>query len=329
MPTGIHRARAQFIALAAIIYIVAVLAARHLDPSPLIAVGALADMSITVPLLSLVILVRRGLASWTLPILLSAGGMTAGLFLIPDHLLGPLADARHAAWLGLRLLVLGLVAVRAIQALRSLRDPMAGPQPLTALRRFTGSDRLAHLLLQEIRVQRLALTGWFDPPPGDGQAFTQHRTSGLLGLVITFSLLLLAETAGLHLLLERWNPLVAWVATGGSLYALVWLAALYQSARQWPTSLRGDHLHVGAGLRGGAIVARDQIAKVEPVTQTDRRQPDYLHAAILTEPNLLLTLSSPAITVDLGGRERLVTRIGLYLDDPAAFRRAVQPTTRA
>lgn len=327
MLTGIHRARAEFLGLAAIIYIVAVLAARHLDPSPLIAAGALADMSVTVPLLSLVILVRRGLASWTLPILLSTGGMTAGLFLIPDPLLGPLAGARHTAWLGLRLLVLGLVAFRAVQALRSLRDPIAGPQPLTAIRRFTGSDPLAHMLLQEFRVQRLALTGWLCPSQVEGLAFTQHRTSSLKGLVITVALLLLAETAGLHLLLERWNPIVAWIATGGSLYALVWLVALYQSARLWPTSLHGDHLHVGAGLRGGAIVARDQIAKVEPVTHTDRRQPDYLHTAILTEPNLLLTLSSPAIAVDLGGRERPVTRIGLYLDDPAAFRRAAQPTT--
>jgi hypothetical protein len=308
---------------ASAVYVVAAIAVRHFANQPLVAFAALMDIVVSAPLLAFLLLVRRGMAAWSLPLLLAATGLSAGLILIPDASLGPFAVYRHDIWVGLRWLLLGILGARTILAVDSLRHPEDGPQPLTALRVLTGSDLLGRFLLQEARVQSLGLGGWFRKVETRGQVFTQHRTSGLTALLITFGIMLMVETVGLHLVLSLWTPLAAWTATISSLYALVWLAAVYQSVRLRPTVLNGRALTIGAGLRGEVTIDLRQIDKVEPVTAVDHRQPGYLRAAVMMEPNLLLTLKYPAMASDLAGVRTSITRIGLYVDDLTGLQRAL------
>ncbi len=321
------RARLQFLGAASLVYGAAALMARHYTHEPAVAVAALLDIMITVPVLAFFLLVRRGIAKWTLPLLLVAAGMSAGLVLVPDSSLGEFAVWRQDAWVGLRRLMLGVIGGRALLALESWRYQTDQPQPLTALKQLTGSGMLAHMLMQEAQVQRLGLLGWRRRPAQQGQIFTQHQTSSLSGLLITLAALLIAETVGLHLLLSLWNPALAWMATAASLYALVWLSALYQSVRLHPTVLDGQRLTIGAGMNGTVEIGLDQISRIDLVQSANHRQVDYLRGAVMTEANLLIALKYPAMAVDLGGRPKPVGLIGLYVDDPTGLRQAIWAAT--
>jgi hypothetical protein len=63
--------------------------------------------------------------------------------------------------------------------------------------------------------------------PGE---FSYIESSGLASLLLGLALLLAMEGVGAHLLLRAWSPRAAWVHAAANVYALVWLAALFQAA---------------------------------------------------------------------------------------------------
>ncbi|HEY2292312.1 MAG TPA: hypothetical protein VGM86_16560 [Thermoanaerobaculia bacterium] len=101
------------------------------------------------------------------------------------------------------------------------------------------------------------------------------------------------ETAALHLLLMFRHPWLAWTLTALSLWTIVWLI--------------GDYRAIGA----------------RPVVLA-KGSPGYLKLSGPGSPNVLLTFVRPVEFTGPAGIRKSFTRVGLRLDQPAEFLRALE-----
>lgn len=159
--------------------------------------------------------------------------------------------------------------------------------------------------------------------------YRSARSGSLLaGLV----LVIMVETVVLHLWLVARLPVLAWVLTASSLGVLAWLVADYRAAGMGAVRLGRDVLELHIGRRFDVRLARTDVSSA--VRPDWRDVPEagtaaaagYLNLMKPAEPNVILTLSAPTAIRLPGGFTRSAQRLGLHLDEPAAFLAAVNDT---
>ena len=110
-----------------------------------------------------------------------------------------------------------------------------------------------------------------------------------------------------------------------SVYTIVWLFGDFQALRVRPIVLGEETLFVRAGLRRDARIPLRDVESIETITLAGepKRAPDYLRCTAFGPAEIMLRLRAPARFEQMLGRPREVVRIGLAVDDEAAFRRSV------
>lgn len=279
-----------------------------------IALAATLDLTVTATLLVWWLGVRRRAVPWWIAVATLSWGVAIARAYVPHAPLGTLVAAGGAlevvtvGWLVLRIR-------RVVRGARAARD--AGP--IGALEAGLVAARIparvAAILATELAVVGLALTGWFRRP----RAGFAMRSSGWLLFAGVLGFLVVVETAAAHIALAMWKPVIAWLSTLSSAYALVWLAGDAHAIRLYPVAVAGGTLRVTVGVRWRAAIP---LAEIESVTET-RTVPEGALSLALLEPTVLVTLRAPVEVVGLLGRRRRADRLALTIDDPAGFAAAV------
>jgi hypothetical protein len=279
-----------------------------------IALGATFDLTVTATLVVWWFGVRRGALPWWSAVAALSWGVALARAHVPHAPLGALVVAGGA----LEVVTAGWLLVRirrVIRGARAARDagPIAALEAGFVAARIPA--RVAAIFASELGAVGLALTGWFRRPrPGFAM-----RSTGWLLYVGVFGFLIVVETAAAHIALVMWKPVIAWIATISSAYALVWLAGDAHAIRLYPVVVAGGTLRVTVGVRWRAAIP---LADIASVTET-HNVPDGALSLALIEPTVLVTLRAPVEVIGLLGRRRRADRIALTIDDPAAFIAAV------
>lgn len=95
--------------------------------------------------------------------------------------------------------------------------------------------------------------------------------AGKADLFVVASLLCAVEVVPLHLLLRQWSPMIAWIATGVGVYAMIWLIGLGRALRLRPVLVGRDYLYLRYGLMFQLRVPREMIAGVRRAEAGDRQ----------------------------------------------------------
>lgn len=256
---------------------------------------------------------RRAVPWWFLVVTLSWGVATARRH-VPHAPLGALV----VAGIALEVATVAWVAMRIRRVVRGARAAR-GAGPIGALEaglvasRFPA--RVAAILASEIAVVWLAVTGWFRRPrPGFAM-----RSTGWMMFAAVMGFLIAVETAAAHIALAMWQPVIAWISTVSSAYALLWFAGDAQAIRLYPIAITGGALRISVGIRWRAAIP---LADIASVTES-RSVPDGARSLALFEPTVLVTLRAPVELVGLLGIRRRADRLALTIDEPAAFIAAV------
>lgn len=284
------------------------------------------DLTIGVPLLFFFLVVRRYHLTPLAVVPVFVLSVIAANALVPPAGQGTLRVIEYALPV-VELTVFAILAYKVrgiVRAYRRLRPPAVYAQDAleAALRQELGNAQVISLLTTELILLSLAVAGWFlkfTPRPPVQAVFTTQRRSGH-GLILGFVMfILLLETVALHVVVSHWSTTVAWVLTFGSLYALVWLIGDFHAVRLQPIVLTADALHVRCGLRWRATIPWSQIEQVRRAKADDRNRKDTVNAAVMGEPRLIVVCREPVVAVGLLGRRRVVSRVGLTVDDEQGF----------
>lgn len=285
-----------FAALAATVYTAVFLIARaHAAAANAGAVGlgAALDLTITVPGLYYLLLVRRGHSSWMALIAITlAGARVAGFLLSPAEqmYLPPLK------WIAVPLEVWVLVN-------------------MARGRRYGWATRLA---AAEVAVFRyaFALRAKPQPPPAGTRAFAVKQASGYGTLAMLIMMAVVLEGVPIHLLLASWSHPAAWISTGFGAYSFLWMVALYRSLGLRPVLVGDDRVVLQVGFLWSCEFRRDVIRCVRRYAPADKGCASFV---VMNQPQWVIEFSEPVAVVGPFGRRKMASRIAVSVDDGAAF----------
>jgi hypothetical protein len=232
------------------------------------------------------------------------------------------------ATLGALELAIVVVAVRALLGARAGTD-------LPERRIARGLEallpaRIARVAAAELVIvgvaTRFLFGGWRRAVPA---GFTYHRHSGLRMMLGVLPLLAVGDVLLLELVvLPHAGAITKLVVHALSIYGLVWLVGLYATSKARPHRIADDRLTLHRGILGTVELPLGDIEAVSDVPDLyddwKRRAylVDALRADLAGDALLELRLARPA-TFEGILRDRTGTRVIVAVDDPAAFRDAI------
>jgi len=293
----------------------------------LIGLATTIDLAVTVPALCWFMLFRPGYAKWPAVLITGLVGVRAAVLLLPASEQVHLPFLR---WIGIPL-ELWVVT----RLLRRLRETDRSQDALSNIRYACAQvipyDNVARIVASEIAVFYYALFSWRAKPESRSgyRSFHYAQASGWGTLPMFLAIAVVFEAFPVHILLRHWSTLAAWICTGLDAYGLLWLAAMARAANLRPILVGADRVLFRLGLIWEAEFSRQSVASCTLIAggAPHRNSKGYLRAAVLNDPEWLIEFREPVMVQGLFGRRRAVTRIGLAVDDPAAFASAMQKSS--
>ncbi len=198
------------------------------------------------------------------------------------------------------------------------------PRRLRAASRQTLAGRIpADIFTTEVSILFYAFR-WRSGIACSSASFTSHRAAHNGSLLIALGLVLGIETAIAHYLLVGWSVTAAWLMTGLSIYALVWMIGDYRALVSRCIAVTPTHLDLCLGIRWDAMIPLSSIAEVRQIGRREAKfRQNVLVATVLGKPTILVTLREPVEAVGMYGIRRVVRDIHLSLDEPERFIRTI------
>ncbi len=300
-------------------------ALRAEDQSAVVAAAVTLDLTVVLPGLVYFLLVRSKRLPWIAIVPTFVVGYAVAMATLPE--------AHHGVLDAIRLLAIpaeiGLVAYLALLARKTFKRASRAEGDFATRFRFAARDALqaripADILTTEVSILYHAFR-WRRPPPDSEGSFTVHREANYLTVVIGLTMVLLVETVALHALVWLWSATAAWILTGLSLYAYIWLVGDYRAMTARPIRLTPTHLSMRMGVRWEAEIPLTQIASAEPLgAREEVPGSDTLVAALLGQPNLMVKLEEPVEVIGMYGWRRTVSGLRLRVDGAPELRAEIQ-----
>lgn len=325
---GRIRAAARYAVPASVLAAAASIAAFVLPSRPagadtgIVAAAVTLDLTVVVPALVFALFVRSRRAPWLVLVPTFVVGYAIAFATVPREHHGLLDAMRLLAIPAELTLVLYLawVARKAfVEASRGEGD--FATRFRSAARRVLGSRVPADILTTEVAILYHAFRGRSRAIPG---AFTIHRATGYGAVLVAIGMALVAETIGLHFLVATWSRTAAWILTGLSVYAGIWLLGDFRAIVSRPILVGPSRLALRIGLRWEAEIPLDALDRVEAIGSAEKTaRKDVLNAALLGEPNLRFLLREPVHVAGMYGLRRAVREIRLRVDEPERLLAAI------
>lgn len=288
---------------------------------PNVYAGISADLLLTAPIAAY--LITRGRINKLYLVLILLAGSLIGFAMLPT-------DGRQV-FDAIRFILIPLVElvvmVRTVMFFRKLmRNASDTADRYTAIQqsavRAFDHPRIGRLFGSEVAMFYYALAAWRTRPLHVGE-FSYYRKSGSLALLWAIVMILLVETFALHVLLERWSTLAAWLLTAGSIYTIILLIGHINAVRHRPHRVTENTLTLKLGLFGKADIP---LADIESIDGTNRLPADktlrigrFQPLGELESHNTVLYLRRPVTVEFLYGIHKTYDALLLQLDDRDGF----------
>ena len=282
--------------------------------------AVLVDLTIGLPILGYVFLVRTGRIHVGVLVPLALTGLAVGWLTVPDAELH-LADAVRTLAMALEggLLVLLVLRVRRIRRYRhevSGTRPYAADEWREALMRGMGA-RAGAIVFGELAILWYAVLGWKGAAPSsvNDTAFPGHRLNAYPAVVGALLLVVAIETVAVHLLVGLWLEPLAWGLTALGVYSMVWVFGDLNAARAMPSRINDRGIVVRTGLRWRAEIPWSDIVAVSRTRPAETG----VSTALFGDPSLWLESRAPVRIQGPFGITRTTRLVGLAIEDVDGF----------
>jgi len=185
--------------------------------------------------------------------------------------------------------------------------------------------KIATIFVSEFKIIRFSLLGWWrlKNDVSKETTLTSYRESGQTALMIALLVVCSTETLVMHILLARWNLILAYLITGISLYSMMFLIADLVATYTRPSFIANRVLHLQLGIRWHTSIPCSTIASINFLTKIPVKEPMLLNAMLLVTPNTLIVLREPTWIDGPYGIRRKVQKIALFIDNKDHFRQLI------
>lgn len=316
--------------LAIVVLLVGISKASLFNSNPNeLSVAITLDLLLTMPLVYFFIIRKRKIPNITIVPVFGAGMIIASLIL-PKENQWLLDYARTWVLPAIELAVATIILFKVRKTiLLFLKESTIQPDFYTALKnacRAILPPKVDAVFAMEISVFYYSLFAWKKRKLSANE-FTYHRESSVMILLGVFLFVLLIETFVVHLLLQGWSPLAAWILTILSIYTAFQLFAILKSISRRPISIGKDALSLKYGLFAETVISFDAIKSVELSTKPLEFDQSTRHLSPLKDAdsyNVILEVNTSHEISGLYGLRRTFDKLAFHVDEKEKFYEAIK-----
>lgn len=180
------------------------------------------------------------------------------------------------------------------------------------------------IVLYARRIFYYSIVIWMKKPSKElGESFSYHQHSQFKTMAIFLSILLVIEGVLFHFVVLLWSERAAWLFSAINIYGLVYMAALYNSAKYLPHLITGNRIIIRSGYLNSIEVGMDNVAeikKAKEINMGEKIPKDVRYAVLIFDsPQFEIVLKEPAEIKSLFGRTILIRSVVFRCDSPEAM----------
>jgi len=321
-----YQTMTAFLVLAVLINATASVLSRHQfngEANHLVPYAACFDMTVVVPALYYILVVRRGIQTIASLLLLILVCLVRAFFVAPTVIHG------EFVLIGAEVGIIVLICLRIREGMRAAKDIPGTGDPLqqivAACKAIIPVSQAAHFMASELAVFYYAFFSWRPRASRtDARTFTTHTKGGHASVLIVLACLMPIEAPILHVLLARWNKTAAWIFTALGIYGFLWTIGLARSLMLRPVVVADSGLEMNKGFLWLVRAPWSDILAVKRVGATASvSSPGFLNLAVGGTPDFVVDLAQPVTAQGPFGIRKRVTAIGLSIDEAQDFQKSL------
>ncbi len=152
--------------------------------------------------------------------------------------------------------------------------------------------------------------------------FSYHRKSASRALFYTVIFLAVVETFVLHLLLQSWSEIAAWILSIISVYTVFQILGIVRSMSQRPTRIGNNAIDLRYGILNEVSIPFDKIEEVTHTTvakEWDKEVRALSPFGDFEGHNVVIKVNEPLKINGIYGFKRSFTELAFHLDEPERF----------
>jgi len=189
-----------------------------------------------------------------------------------------------------------------------------------------GKNRSATFLATEMAFVFYGIFHWKKHAPLENE-FTYHKKSGVAEVLGTIGFVLLIEAFAMHLLIEGYSHVLAWVLTIGSVYAMLQIFAHIKACSRRPTVIGENQLKIRYGLFGDVGIDYTNIKEIETTRKIPKETEGVVKLCLvdmLETHNTILHLHEPVTSVGAYGLKKTGHTLLIHIDEKDLFRERIE-----
>jgi len=188
--------------------------------------------------------------------------------------------------------------------------------------------KIALILVTEISVIYYGFIKWKSPKLASHE-FSYHKKNALISILAGFTLIIIAETVGLHSFLVKWNLIVGWIVSFLSAYTALQFFALTKSVMMRPITIDAENklLHLRYGYFTEMSIPTEEIEKIEFSTKDlpeDKSVLTFSPLGGIGEHNIILHLKGEMKFSGIYGIKRKAKSLAIFIDDKERFKKLLE-----
>lgn len=287
------------------------------------------DLLITVPLVYY-LLIRKSSIPNTTVVPMMVVGLLIGTYFLPVEDQVYLELFKTWALPVIEVLILILVVVKVRKAIKTFKDQRGNAPDFYSTLKNTCHQllpkQLAWPFATEVAVIYYGFINWKGRELQENE-FSYHKRSGTPALFGALIFIIAMETFALHLLLERWNVVVAWILSGLSIYTAIQFLGFAKSLSKRPISITQHSLILRYGILSETEIPFPDIDTIElsrKPLEKDKLNHKLSPLGELESHNVIIHLNSDNELRGLYGSRKKFRKIGLHIDQPKDFKEKLE-----
>ena len=137
-----------------------------------------------------------------------------------------------------------------------------------------------------------------------------------------FFFIIMIEAIAVHLLLQSWSQVVAWILTCLSIYGCFQILGILKSLSRRPISIKNDAVILRYGIMNEVEVPYNQIKQIAAFTTTVEKSDGYVHLSPFKDMeghNILIEVENEMELNGFYGVKKSFEKLLIYTDEPERF----------
>ena len=180
-------------------------------------------------------------------------------------------------------------------------------------------------LVTEISIIYYGLLNWTTLALKENE-FSYHKRSGTPSVIGAIIFIIIIETFALHIVVEKWSVVLAWVLTGLSIYSGIQMFGYARSLSKRPIRLESERLLIRYGVMSETEIPMDEIE----YSEVTRRRVTFNNEIRKLSPlgefeshNFIIHCSKEQELSGLFGIRKKYKSLALHIDEPERFKVAL------